>query len=67
MKLRDRVWLLLGGTGGIGRALLAPLTQAGARVIVASRHPEKLEHLKSVTVEHLDLAAIDLDQQLVRL
>ncbi|MBL3558672.1 MULTISPECIES: SDR family oxidoreductase [Marinobacter] len=67
MKLRDRVFLLLGGTGGIGRALVEPLIMAGARVIVASRHPDKLEHRESVAVVHLDLAAADLDQQLVRL
>jgi short-subunit dehydrogenase len=36
-------------------------------VIIASRHPEKLEHREGVSLVHLDLAAPDLDQQLVRL
>lgn len=67
MRLHDRVFLLLGGTGGIGNALVDPLVRAGARVIVASRHPEKLGHREGVSVAHLDLAATDLDQQLVRL
>jgi len=67
MKLHDRVFLLLGGTGGIGKALVDPLVRAGARVIVASRHPDKLEPRKGVSPVHLDLAAPDLDQQLVRL
>lgn len=40
MQLRDRTFLLLGGTGGIGRALIEPLTAAGARVIVGTRRPE---------------------------
>ena len=64
MRLHDRVFLLLGGTGGIGKALVEPLVRAGARVIIASRHPEKLEHREGVSLVHLDLAAPDLDQQL---
>ena len=67
MRLHDRVFLLLGGTGGIGKALVEPLVRAGARVIVASRHPDKLEHRQDVSVVHLDLSASDLDQQLLRL
>jgi short-subunit dehydrogenase len=67
MRLHDRVFLLLGGTGGIGKALVDPLVLAGARVIVASRHPERTDHREGVSAVHLDLAAIDLDQQLVRL
>lgn len=67
MRLHDRVFLLLGGSGGIGKALIAPLVGAGARVIVASRHPERLEHREGVSPVYLDLAAADLAQQLVRL
>ena len=67
MRLHDRVFLLLGGTGGIGKALVEPLVRAGARVIIASRHPEKLEHREGVSLAHLDLSAPDLDQQLDRL
>ncbi|AFP29164.1 SDR family oxidoreductase [Marinobacter sp. BSs20148] len=67
MKLHDRVFLLLGGTGGIGKALVEPLVRAGSRVIVASRHPERIGHLEGVSPVCLDLAAVDLDQQLARL
>lgn len=67
MRLRDRCFLLLGGTGGIGKALVEPLLQAGARVVVASRHPEKLRHTEGVSAVSLNLEARDLDQNLERL
>ncbi len=67
MKLHDRVFLLLGGTGGIGQALIAPLVDAGARVIVASRHPDRLAAQPGVSTAHLDLASADLEAQLALL
>lgn len=67
MRLHDRVFLLLGGTGGIGKALVDALVGAGSHVIVASRHPERVGHRENVSPVCLDLAAADLDQQLIRL
>lgn len=67
MRLHDRTFLLLGGTGGIGKALLDPLVRAGARVIVASRHPDTVEPRQGVSVVYLDLAAAELDHQLSHL
>ncbi|MGM0951575.1 MAG: SDR family oxidoreductase [Pseudomonadota bacterium] len=64
MRLHDRTFLLLGASGGIGRALVKPLQAAGARVITASRQPESLSHEAGLLTAHLDLAAEDLDQQL---
>lgn len=67
MQLRDRTFLLLGGSGGIGRALGTRLAGAGVKLVIASREPDKLEpdddHSHPVL---LDLAAPDLDQQLQR-
>ena len=63
MQLRDRVFLLLGGSGGIGRALIDPLVSAGARVIVASRNPAGSSGASTSAV-CLDLAATDLAQRL---
>jgi short-subunit dehydrogenase len=67
MQLRDRTLLLLGASGGIGRALVEPLQAAGARVITASRQPQNQTPRAGVVTAHLDLAADDLDQQLERL
>lgn len=64
MRLHDREFLLLGGTGGIGQALVEPLVEAGARVIVASRHPDRVRHGSGISAVRLDLAAEDLDHQL---
>ena len=63
MRLHDRIFLLLGGTGGIGQALAEALVAAGARVIVTSRNPGE----KSCDRVQLDLAARDLDRQLSQL
>jgi NAD(P)-dependent dehydrogenase (short-subunit alcohol dehydrogenase family) len=67
MRLHDREYLLLGGTGGIGRALIEPLLAAGARVIVAARRPERVPHRPGLSSVQLDLAGDDLPDQLERL
>lgn len=67
MKLHDRTFLLLGGTGGIGKALVESLVRSGARIIVASRNPESSEPQQGVHPVQLDLASVDLDEQLNRL
>lgn len=65
MQLHDRTFLLLGGSGGIGRALIDPLVQAGARVLVATRRsPEPERDGPAVIQVRLDLAAADLPQRL---
>ncbi|MDO6443277.1 MULTISPECIES: SDR family oxidoreductase [unclassified Marinobacter] len=67
MRLHDRVFLLLGGTGGIGKALAESLLQEGNRIIVVSRHPERISRREGIVPVYLDLAAADLASQLVRL
>lgn len=67
MRLHDRVFLLTGGTGGIGRELAQLLVAGGARVIVASRHPDAVQRSSDLSAVYLDLAAEDLDEQLLGL
>ncbi|WP_336367572.1 SDR family oxidoreductase [Marinobacter sp. C2H3] len=67
MQLHDRTFLLLGATGGIGQALIEPMLAAGARLVVASRHPERIAHRAGVSPVHLELGAKDLAAQLDRL
>ena len=43
--LRDRVVLVTGASGGIGRCLAAEFAHAGAVVVIASRHEAKLRTL----------------------
>ncbi len=43
--LRDRVGVVLGGAGEVGEGIVAGLLAAGARVVVPSRRPERLEAL----------------------
>lgn len=64
MQLRDRRFLLLGGTGGIGQALIPLLLSEGARLLVATRRPDSITLPEGVTAVKLDLAAENLDQQL---
>lgn len=45
MELRDAVVWVTGASDGIGRALVAPLTQLGARVVVTARRPAPLQEL----------------------
>src|SRR6185436_20391286 len=41
-RLDGRIALVIGGTSGIGAAIAGGLRNAGARVVVAGRTPEKL-------------------------
>jgi short-subunit dehydrogenase len=64
MQLCDRRFLLLGGTGGIGQALIQQLLSEGVRLLVATRHPNSVTLPEGVIAVKLDLAANDLDRQL---
>lgn len=46
--LQGDVVLLLGATGGIGRATATRLAEAGARLVLSARNEEKLRHVMDV-------------------
>lgn len=60
MKSPENV-LLIGATGGIGSALARRLTEAGHRVLAASRRPDMAD-----TSERLTRVALDLDSKSLR-
>ncbi|KYZ86603.1 short chain dehydrogenase [Alcanivorax sp. KX64203] len=66
-SLHDQTWLLIGASGGIGRAVLDRLVDLGATVIIAVRQPQPLHQWPGgsrVIPVRLDLAAQDLGAQL---
>jgi NAD(P)-dependent dehydrogenase (short-subunit alcohol dehydrogenase family) len=56
-QLTDTRVLVTGGTSGLGRAMAQALTQAGARVVVTSRHRERAE----ATAAELGAGALGVD------
>lgn len=46
MKLKDRVIVVIGASGGIGRVLSRELHRAGAIVVLVARHEDKLKALQ---------------------
>ena len=40
-KLKDKIVLIVGGTGGIGTAIAKNVSAQGARVVIAGRNREK--------------------------
>lgn len=51
----SKTYLIVGGTSGIGNALVKQLSEAGNKVIVASREEKNLDGLSNVTFQQLDV------------
>jgi uncharacterized protein YbjT (DUF2867 family) len=59
----DRATLVLGGSGFVGRHLVARLVSAGRRVIVATRQRERAKHL--ILLPTVDVIEVDVHDQAV--
>jgi 3-oxoacyl-[acyl-carrier protein] reductase len=47
LGLRDRVYIVTGGSGGLGRATAEALVADGAKVVVTGRHPDSVDEAAS--------------------
>jgi NAD(P)-dependent dehydrogenase (short-subunit alcohol dehydrogenase family) len=62
MTFKDKVALIAGGTGGLGRAVSQAFLAAGAKVIVTYRKKQELDDLRKITgVDGSNLVGSDVD------
>ena len=66
MELQNKVAVVTGGTKGIGNAIAKSLAQAGASVVITSRHPdqvhEAVDKLREVAFDRVTGFACDVRQ-----
>ncbi len=55
----NKIYLVTGGTTGIGAATVAALAEAGAKVIATGRNPETLERARKSLPQNVELVASD--------
>ena len=61
-KLKDKIVLIVGGTGGIGTAIAKNVSAQGAKVVIAGRNREKAEQIaQNINAEGGNAYAIDVD------
>ena len=61
--MEDRATLVLGGSGFVGRHLVARLAAAGRRVIVPTRQRERAKHL--ILLPTVDVVEVDVHDEAV--
>ncbi len=60
--MKDKVILIVGGTGGIGSAIASNLSKQGAKIVIAGRNRSKAEEIaKELNANGGDAYAIDVD------
>ena len=61
-KLKDKIVLIVGGTGGIGTAIAKNVSAQGAKVVIAGRNREKAEQIaQNINDDGGDAYAIDVN------
>src|SRR6056297_1893750 len=60
MHLKDKVAVVTGASSGIGRAIAKSLSQAGCKVVLASRSAEKLIELQEELKNETMVAEMDV-------
>jgi len=60
MTDKHQTYIVLGGTGSIGSALVKQLSAAGANVVIGARNREKAEHLADEV--HCEIHNVDADE-----
>lgn len=60
--MKDKIVLIVGGTGGIGSAIARNLSSQGAKIVIAGRNRTKAEEIaKELNADGGDAYAIDVD------
>ncbi|MDA7803577.1 SDR family NAD(P)-dependent oxidoreductase [Crocinitomix sp.] len=60
MNLKDKVYLITGGSSGLGKAMAIGLIKEGAKIVITGRDKEKLDHVAKeigATPFHADVAS----------
>ena len=62
LKLTNRLFVITGGSGGLGRGVASALLQEGAKVIIVARDTDKLSTFQKSYPEQIEYLAGDISE-----